>query len=411
MDNTLLLQIDKTKIKLNSRERRILLVTCFGHFMSHFNMLVFPALLLPITSYLHLSIAHTLGLSFWMYLLFGVTALPWGVAADKAGAKPLMLIFYAGAGLSGLSAAMWLDSPSLFALALACLGLFSGIYHPTGLGLISKEVERVSLAMGYNGMFGNLGLAVAPLLAGLFNWLWGIKAAYVAVGLMNFIGLGLTLSISTSSRHELVRAQAQDHNRSLKPFLILLAAMMLGGIAYRGATVMLPAYFELKTPAIFRLLSETLSKSLSTNLVATSITSFIYLIGIIGQYTGGRIAERYQPKYCYLIFHSAVIPTAFLISLVSNIPLVGLTMIYFFFLLGMQPIENTLVASFTPKRFHHSAFGMKFILTFGVGSLSVKMLEYIQGHWGIESTFRCLGLVSVALVIIIVVLLRVIRKR
>jgi MFS family permease len=58
------------------------------------------------------------------------------------------------------------------------IGFFSGIYHPAWLGLISKEMQRVSVGMGFNGMFGNLGLATAPLLTGFVNWLWGPQAAF-----------------------------------------------------------------------------------------------------------------------------------------------------------------------------------------------------------------------------------------
>jgi len=64
----------------------------------------------------------------------------------------------------------------------------------------------------------------------------------------------------------------------------------------------------------------------------------------------------------------------------------------------MQPIENTLVARMTPESFHHSAFGIKFVLTFGVGALAVKMVERIQSAMGIHWVFPAIGLVSVVAV-------------
>ena len=149
---------------LSIRERRILMVTCYGHFLSHFNMLAFPAILLPLASRLEMPMAGVLGLSFWMYMLFGLTALPWGLVADRWKASPLMILFFSGSGVCGLIAAVTMDYPVALSISLAGIGLFSGIYHPAGLGLISKEIRRVSVGMGYNGMFGNLGLATAPLL-------------------------------------------------------------------------------------------------------------------------------------------------------------------------------------------------------------------------------------------------------
>jgi hypothetical protein len=88
-------------------------------------------------------------------------------------------------------------------------------------------------------------------------------------------------------------------------------------------------------------------------------------------------------------------------ALTRDLLLVGLAVIFFFFLLGMQPIENTLIARFAPKRFHHSAFGAKFVLTFGVGALAVKMVAAIESTYDIETIFYLLALLAaVALVFI-----------
>jgi MFS family permease len=168
-----------------------------------------------------------------------------------------------------------------------------------------------------------------------------------------------------------------DGNGVLGAFMILLAAMMLGGIVYRGATVILPAYFELKTPMLYHWLSGVTQGAFSQNLVATTITSVIFLIGVGGQFSGGQCADRYDPGISYLIFFGIAGMAALWMALARDLLLVGLAVIFFFFLLGMQPIENTLVARFAPKRFHHSAFGAKFVLTFGVGALAVKSKRFL----------------------------------
>lgn len=369
-------------------------------------MLVFPAVVLPLTQLFGLEMAGVLAMSFWMYLLFGLTALPWGLAADHWGAGALMRIYYTGAGAAGIAAAVFLDKPSVFIVALAFLGLFSGIYHPTGLGLISKQMTRVSLGMGTNGMFGNLGIAAAPLLAGFINWLWGPKMVYAILGGLNLAGLLLMLFFPLRAGAGAQRSASTGDNGQPSAFLILLVAMMLGGIVYRGATVVLPAYFELKGMGIWDWLQAAGGRELSPNLVATGLVSLIYLIGMLGQYAGGHIADRYSTRYSYLVFHAITIPAAVGISLAADLPLVIAAGIYVFFLLGVQPIENTLVASFTPKKFHHSAFGLKFVLTFGVGSLAVKLVAALQIRAGIESIFSALGMISLLLVMTVIVLIR-----
>ena len=49
---------------------------------------------------------------------------------------------------------------------------------------------------------------------------------------------------------------------------------------------------------------------------------------------------------------------------------------------------------------------MKFVLTFGVGALAVKMIQFIDSTWGIEAVFTALGIVSVLIVTTIIFLIR-----
>lgn len=385
------------------QERNVLIITSFGHFLSHFNMLVFPAIVLPLTTLLDLTLAQVLGISLWMYLLFGLTALPWGILADRVSAKALMQLYYAGAGICGLSAAVCIDSPGFLTLSLAGVGFFSGIYHPVGLGLISKHVVRLSVGMGINGMFGNLGLAAAPLIAGILTWIWGPGSAYLALGGLNLLGLIAMAVLSLPSTAAGGIKTASSGNRH--GFLILLVAMMLGGIVYRGSTVILPAYFELRNQEIFLWLANHLPRGLSANVVATMITSAIFIVGMLGQYMGGRIAEHFSLPHCYLVFHLITIPAAFFMAWAADVPLVMLALVFFFFLLGMQPIENTLLPRLTPPRWRHSAYGMKFVLTFGVGALAVNAVEIIEKQAGIRWCFPAMGGVSILLVITIVFLI------
>lgn len=388
----------KNKIRFERKEQQILANTCFGHFMSHFNMLVFPAIVLPLMERLDMQMAPVLAMSFWMYFLFGVTALPWGIVADKWRADKLLRIFYAGAGMSGLAAGIWIDEPNYFIFALAGIGLFSGIYHPAGLGLISKEIKRISLGMGFNGMFGNLGLATAPLLAGLVNWFWGPRAAYFFLGSLNLCGLLLSIFFPMVETQKRTVSVSDEGNGLLRAFLILLVAMMLGGVVYRGATIILPSVFELRSQELFSWISNLVQGVISKNLLANTITSAIFLIGMLGQYTGGRIAERFDLRYAYLSFHAITIPMGLLMGFVCDYRMVMVALVYFFFLLGMQPIENTLVAKYTPKKLHHSAYGFKFVLTFGVGAVAVKMVEKIETNFGMEPIYPVLGLISLILV-------------
>ena len=394
---------------MKPNEQNILAITCFGHFMSHFNLLVFPALVLPLTVRFGMDLGQVLSLAFWMYLLFGITALAWGALSDIFGAKPLLLVFFLGAGLSSLAAAFSLGSPGALSFWLAGIGLFSGTYHPAGLGLISRGISKVGMAMGYNGIAGNLGLAASPLLTGIINYFLGVQWAFLFLGCFNFLGALILLLFRIHEPERKKTTWGSTSRDHITGFMILCVCMMLSGIAYRMASVIMPSYFELQNRALFDGLSRVPWLSASRNVAATAFTSLVFLIGAFGQYLGGWVAERFEPRRSYILFHSIAFPMALLMSHTTDIPLILITGGYIMFLLGGQPIENTLVTRFTPEKLRDSAFGIKAILSFGVGSLSVHLVGWIQVTWSLPAVFTVAAGISVLTVLFGVILIAVTR--
>jgi MFS family permease len=396
---------------MNTRERHILFQTCYAHFIAHFNMLVFPALVLPLATGFQMDMAQVIGMSFWMYLLFGVSALLWGALADRLGARPLMMLFYIGSAAASCSAAVVYRDPVLLPWSLAALGFFSGIYHPVALGWISKEMRRISRGLALNGIFGSLGIAMAALLAGVAVRLWGIGGAFMVLALANGSGVVLMVVFAERFRHSPDEGVSTPTGRARPvPFAVLLVIMMLAGIAYRGSTVILPACLELRNSGLLQLARSYAGEWLTPNLAATITAGLILLPTILGQYFGGFLAERFDLRLAYLFFHAMTIPAVFGMAYAFNLPLALLAGVYFFFLLGTQPIENTLVAQYTSARFRHSAYGMKFALTFGVGAFVVKLIEYVQKNGGLDNVYQLLGGVSLLLICCIVVLIGVTKQ-
>ena len=65
--------------------------------------------------------------------------------------------------------------PGTLALGLAAAGAFAAIYHPVGTAMLVEAAgDRPGRAIGVNGVFGNFGVALAPvvtgLLAGRLGW-------------------------------------------------------------------------------------------------------------------------------------------------------------------------------------------------------------------------------------------------
>jgi MFS family permease len=160
---------------------------------------------------------------------------------------------------------------------------------------------------------------------------------------------------------------------------------MLAGISYRGNTVIQPAYFAERVSL----------------LAFGTVTSLVYLIGVAGQYLGGTLADRYDLRWLYFWFHAASLPALFLMTLFVEVPLIAVAALFLFFSLGMQPIENSLFARFSPPRWRGTGYGIKFVLTFGVGAFAVRLVQWSKADGELSTVLLHLcGIVTILVAII-----------
>lgn len=398
-----------------SNERKILLFTCAAHFFSHFYELLFPALAIPLMAAFHKDLPDILKLGFPMYLLFGLAALPWGMISDRFGNRRSLVIFFVGCGAGSLLTAAS-SSATMVMVSLGVIGFFNSIYHAAGMGMISMGIRNRGTALGINGAFGNIGMVSAPFTAGLLNWLFGWRLTYVVIGGICLLW-GLFLRFVPIDERP-VRPEENEtpagggtSNHHGRYFLILCVVMTLAGLVYRGNSLILPAYLEYRAGFLWDLFRQFQPENTAgvKTLAATLLASFIYFIGIIGQLIGGRLADRFDLRWLYFAFHALSLPFVFLMSLLTNIPLVVAASLYILFALGMQPVENSLVARFTPGRWRSTSYGIKFILVFGVGSFSVYLVGWLEKTWGLESVYVAAGGLVVFLLAWILVLIRASR--
>ena len=84
------------------------------------------------------------------------------------------------------------------------LGLFASIYHPAGVSLITHHTnpENRTMALGYHGIFGSVGIAVGPFLAGIvLSWGATWRQYYLVLTLPGMM-LAMLLLLRLSGSHE-----------------------------------------------------------------------------------------------------------------------------------------------------------------------------------------------------------------
>jgi MFS family permease len=368
-----------------SREKRVVLVASLTHYVIHINMVVFPVIVLPFSRETALPISEVFPLSFMMYLLYGVLALPAGYAADRWSKVSILKICMIGTGLSSLGVAFSTGTGD-FGFFLALVGLFCGLYHPVGMGLIAREIQAQGKAHGVNGIFGSLGEATGPLVAGItlffFDWRW-VYGITGALGVLGF-AIALFLPVTEREHNEIEAERGRDtHKREYWGyFAILVFAMTLGGLIYRANLTAMPAYLEMRAGAMIEILKGFAGNGLNAGSGAAGIlASTLFIFTIAGQYVGGWMADRYDLRRVYLTVNFVALPFMIGMAFLSGPWLYLSAGFFLFFTLGMLPIENSLVTKFIPRRWFSTGYGIKFTFTFGVGSLAVYEVAYVE-KWG-----------------------------
>ena len=396
-----------------NNEKKIVLFTFTAHFLFHFYELAFPALAIPLVLSLNMDLEEVLKLGFPMYLAFGLFSLPWGFFADHFGNRTALIICFFGTGVGAVLTVL-ATSPTEILLALFVIGFFACICHPAGMGLISLGVRNRGMALGINAIAGSVGLTMAPFLAGFLNWIAGWKAAYLAAAIFAFSWAIALLFVKIDETplvhdHEKNSPFKHGYGLSLSSIVLFFALVTLGGLAYRINIVVLPAYLEWKAAFLSQYLR--FQTPATTTMAAGILTSLIYVVGIFGQLFGGKMADRHELRRLYFFFNAISLPFVILMAYTQEQVLFVIAAIYVFFALGIQPIENSLIAHFTPQRWRSTGYGFASVLIFGVGSLAIYLVGWVKDTWHLGIIYMVSGIMIFMIIVGIMFLMRMNKER
>ncbi|MFQ6057797.1 MAG: MFS transporter [Anaerolineae bacterium] len=390
---------------MNSAERRVVALTSLAHGLNHVYMLIFSAVLPLMLREFPVGIFRMSLVGNLAYFTYGLGALPAGLIADKVGSRRLIAASLLGTSLVSLAIGL---TPHFLALSLAMIlfGAFASFYHPSGLSLVSRGVRAQGRALGYHGMAGNMGLALSPFLAGAIAAVYGWRGAYLLLALPG-MALGLVALFSELTTEGV---SAQEANPSPQeagspgpaaPLALILVytVVTLSGFIYRGSLTFLPTYLTEQVTVGFLGLGGTALGGL--------ITTIALLIGVVGQYVGGHLAERARPEVVWALLMTAFTPFLFLIGRLADAPLVAATILFVLFYFCAQPVSNVLVARFTSARARGLGYGIAFFFTFGMGSFAAGFSGYIAEHYGLSQVFYALGGIALLALMGVLALTRV----
>src|SRR5689334_7058391 len=154
-----------------------------GHALDHWVLVIFLYTVSVIAGIWGTDWKELTPYAFGASFMFGAGSIVSGKLGDQWGRRAMMIIFFAGMGVSSLIIAL-ASSPLQIGLAMTLMGAFASIYHPVGIPMLVANAEKPGFTIGVNGLVGNLGIAlgssVSVWLATRFGW----QMAYVVPGII-----------------------------------------------------------------------------------------------------------------------------------------------------------------------------------------------------------------------------------
>ncbi|MDG2066342.1 MAG: MFS transporter [SAR324 cluster bacterium] len=370
-----------------------LLYLNFGHFIDHMLILIFA------------KAAFSAGIDFGFgkdgayaemlfygipsLVLFGACAPIAAHMADHWNRNGMLTVFFVGIGLASILTG-FAQSLLQIGLGLGLIGIFASIYHPVGIAMVIEGGGKVGWRLGVNGLWGNMGVAAAPLVTGLilvqFDW----RMAFIIPGSISIlIGLGfLGFVRSVDVRApEAIRQEkeligfAPGWQRALVSLALVTAA---GGFVFGAMTFLIPRLFEVRMQGIT-----------SDIAVTGTLASIIYAVAAFAQLVVGRAIDKRSIKNV-LIFIAVGQPLLlFLMAMQTDYALFAVSLLAMGFVFGQIPITDAVLSQYVPDQWRAKVLSIKFLINLVIGALALMTARYLLSTGaGFEAVMRVISIAA-----------------
>lgn len=363
----------------SSRVLRIILLVSCAHALVHLLEQSIASVEQVISSDYSLDMEQSGLLGFALRLPYGIGALFAGLLADRFGEKRILVLYLSGAALVCLSFPLTANARAVY-VQLFSLGAFASMYHPAGLALLANQTRPAerARALGVHGIFGSLGIASAPFIAGLMltvrpgDW----RGYYVLLAVVSGTLALLVWLLLKPEKPEAVQAEARrvalltgaqpgvTHELSFQfiPYALLVLGAGAAGAIYGGVLHFLPRY--LKEAGVLALLGDLDDAAIGNYAAAIALAC-----GAFGQWTAGRLATPSRLPGLLALVYASNIPFLIWMTWAEGTTRLVAACLWAFFHFMNQPLYNSLIPEFIPPRRRSVGFGFSNMMGFGVGAI------------------------------------------
>jgi MFS family permease len=380
---------------MNSPSRVIAFVNA-GHFIDHYAMLIFAAAVIVMGPALGMAYSELLPYATPGFVAFGAGSLITGWLGDRWSRRHMMVIFFAGIGLS-MIAVGFVETPLQLGAALLAIGMFASIYHPVGTAMIVSYAEKLGREMGINGVWGNLGVASSALVTGVIGQYFGWRAAFIIPGIVTIgIGIAFAMMVVHEDRTGSKQAAAQARIAKKDMWRVILALFIV--------VIAISTTFNAVTVALPKLFAERLVDMTKSPALLGVIAAGVYVFGAMTQYTIGKLIDRYSLKAVSLPLSLLLAPFLYMAATLSNLPLIlasiGIVMGAF----GQVTVNDAMVGKYTTDEWRSRAYSVRYFIGFTAAGASVGLVAWLYERGGFVTMLQTFGALCLLVIVAAIIL-------
>lgn len=329
------------------------------------------------------------------FALFGIGSLPAGRLGDLWGRRRMMLVFFFGIGVSALVVALTRSAWQL-GIALTLMGAFSAIYHPVGIPMLVRGSKRPGLTIGFNGLAGNLGVALAAVMTGFLVKYAGWRAAFVVPA---FISFACGMLFARAAPIEGVAPARRAMTHAMLPKGVLAKVFAIVTVASISASML----YNFTTNGNGELLHERLRGIVDDPASLGVLLALVYVAGALAQVAVGLLLDRVPVKLLYAGIVAAQVPLFVVAAGASGWAFYASMIAFMVAVFGAIPFTDALIVRYVDDSVRSRVSGMRLAVAFGVSSLAVWALGPLVKAAGFRSLLLLMA--GTALVTLFVVML------
>ena len=345
-------------MKLNSPTSLLLNL---GHAMDHWVLAIFLYTVSVIAGVWGADWKALTPYAFGASFMFGAGSIVSGKLGDQWGRRAMMVLFFAGMGVSCLVIALCRNKWQIGA-ALTVMGAFASIYHPVGIPMLVQKAEKPGFVIGVNGLVGNLGIALGSSVSVLLATRYGWQAAYIVPGMICLIAAVLFAVLVP--KEEEAPATRKNKVLDLPPHVMARVFFIMTCAAVSGSIV-----FNFTTNGNGEMLKARIAELASSPWLLSMALLVIFSVASLMQIVVGALIDRYPLKNIYLPILICQIPLFLLASQVDGWALLVVTTLFMVFVFGAIPFTDAMIVKYIDDRLRSRVTGMRLAIGFGVSSL------------------------------------------